>query len=207
MKRMTWIFALAACAAGYWGPGALAAEYRHPATGLVFPETLAGMGRISVHDYEPDSPGMGVSVGYKGPGMTATIYLYAAGMDAIPDGIDSPEVKEHFRQVVEEIVAYGRSNKQEDMRKTAEGEASFGTPGAERRALSADFRFSLDGASRRSKVDLLGWQNHFLKVRYTYETDVKDTAERTHGELMDLLADRMKPASAVPAEVPAGGGE
>lgn len=205
MIRRIWIFALLACAGGPWGLCARAEEYRHPATGLVFPEVLAGMGQISVHDYEPQSPGLGVSVGYQSPGATATIYLYTEGVAAIPDGVDSPEVKGHFRQVVADIVAYGRSNDHGNMRKTAQGEESFGAPGSERQALSADFRYSIGKSSRFSKLDLLGWRNHFLKVRYTYEAEVKEAAESRHAELLDILADMLRPVPVVPAEGPMTG--
>ncbi len=173
---------------------AFAADYRHPATGLVFPETLAGMARISVHDYEPDSPGLGISVGYQALGTAATIYLYTMGRAAIPDGTDAPEVQEHFRQVIGDIAAHGQAQGYERFRKTAEGETGFGPPGAEFRARTADMEYALAGEERLTKVDLLGWRNHFLKVRYTYAAGVQEAAERRHAELLDILADRMTAA-------------
>lgn len=202
MNRTIRTMALALLA---FGGGAFAADYRHPATGLVFPETLAGMARISVHDYEPDTPGLGISVGYQAPGTAATIYLYTMGREAIPDGTDAPEVQEHFRQVIGDIVAHGQASGHERLRKTAERVAAYGRPGAQRMALAADFRYSLQGETRRSKVDLLGWQNHFLKVRYTYDAGVREEAERRHAELMDILADRLQPAPA-DGNGPGGGG-
>ena len=204
MKNRTWMLALALGALVAGRCGAEPEPYRHPATGLVLPPTLADMRQTEPHDYEPDSPGLGVSVGYQAPGTTATIYLYTLGQAAIPDGAAAPEVEAHFRQVLEDIAAHGQAQGHERFRKTAEGEIGFGPPGAEFRARTADMQYALAGEERFTKVDLLGWRNHFLKVRYTYAAGAREDAERRHAELLDILADRMKAAAGAMSGAAAG---
>ncbi len=205
MKKGTWIFALALGALVAGRAEAEPKPYRHPATGLVLPPTLADMRQTEPHDYEPESPGLGVSVGRQAPGTTATIYLYTLGQASIPAGAAAPEVAAHFRQVLEDIAAHGQAQGYERFRKTAEGEIGFGPPGAEFRARTADMQYALAGEERLTKVDLLGWRNHFLKVRYTYAAGVREAAERRHVELLDILADRMKAADGEDSGAASGG--
>ena len=78
-------------------------SYRHPATGLVFPETLVEMPMVSLTDHEKDNPGLGVSIGYNAPGITVTVYLYTLGLRSISGDPASPILKEHFNQVIQDI--------------------------------------------------------------------------------------------------------
>ncbi|MDP2277273.1 MAG: hypothetical protein Q8K51_03525, partial [Nitrospirota bacterium] len=39
-------------------------QYRHPATGLIFPDSVEGIIRGNVTDFEGKNPGLGISVAY-----------------------------------------------------------------------------------------------------------------------------------------------
>ena len=70
--------------------GALAEAYRHNETGIVFPDRVTILEkRAEVTSYEAKSPGLGVSVGYDGPGITVTVYVYTMGMKSIPTDLNS----------------------------------------------------------------------------------------------------------------------
>ena len=78
-------------------------SYRHPATGLVFPDSVEGIVRGNVNDFEGKNPGLGVSVPYDRPGITVTVYIYTFGFKSIPNDLSSPALKNHFAQVMQDI--------------------------------------------------------------------------------------------------------
>ena len=96
-------------------------SYRHPATGLVFPETLVEMPMVSLTDHEKNNPGLGVSIGYNAPGITATVYLYTLGLRSISGDLASPILKEHFNQVIQDIYKVEKLGYYKFVKKTAEG--------------------------------------------------------------------------------------
>ena len=57
-----------------------AAPYQHPETGLLFEETMGGLTKGNVRNFEEKYPGLGVSIGYNAPGITATVYIYNLGL-------------------------------------------------------------------------------------------------------------------------------
>ena len=99
--RFGLLFLLLACTSPLV-PSAQTNSYRHPATGLVFPETLVEMPMVSLTDHDKN-PGLGVSIGYNAPGITATVYLYTLGLRSISGDLASPILKEHFNQVIQDI--------------------------------------------------------------------------------------------------------
>ncbi|MBU4460722.1 MAG: hypothetical protein KJ579_09150 [Verrucomicrobia bacterium] len=169
------------------GLDALAQPYRHPATDLVFPEQLAGLERGDVTDYETKSPGLGVSVGYNVPGITVTIYLYTMGMKAVPDDLTSQPLKRHFAGVVSDVFRAGESGAYANVKKTAEGSAALDGSEKGPRALHASFSYSQKGRDRLSHLYLMGFRNHFLKVRFTYDKDMQETAEAVRVKLLGAL--------------------
>ena len=74
--------------------GALAEAYRHNETGIVFPDRVTILEkRAEVTSYEAKYPGLGISVGYDGPGITVTVYVYTMGMKSIPTDLNSLVLK------------------------------------------------------------------------------------------------------------------
>lgn len=79
---------------------ACAAAYRHGRTGIVFPDRVATLEKEArVTDFEAEFPGLGVSVGYNGPGITVTVYIYTQGLDVIPTDLESYILMDHFFKI------------------------------------------------------------------------------------------------------------
>ncbi len=167
---------------------AAAEPFRHSETGMVFPDQLADMDRGEVTDYEAEQPGLGVSVGYNAPGITLTIYLYKMGMESVPDNIESAIFILHFKQVVDDVVQAGQLGYYGNLKKSTE--TSVPLPGRKNvpRVLAASFSYTQNGVDRLSKLYLLPFRNHFLKVRFTYDTVVHAKAEDVLGKFLDSLA-------------------
>jgi hypothetical protein len=71
--------------------------------GVEFPAQFAEGQRISTRDYEPASPGLGFSAGYRHRGAVSTVYIYDAKVSAIPDDIRAPVVVQQLEQAKGDI--------------------------------------------------------------------------------------------------------
>lgn len=165
----------------------LAEPYRHNATGLVFPDRLAMLEKKDeVTDYSAEDPGLGISLGYNGPGIIITVYLYTMGLENIPTDLQSPILQEQFRQAVNDIVQTAKAGYYVDLEKISEGEATWDATKV--KSLQASFRFKRNDQDVLSQVHLLGYKNHFLKLRITYAKDFpKEVLEEFFKELASLL--------------------
>lgn len=165
--------------------GALADAYRHAATGITFPDRMATLEKEKqVTDFEEKAPGLGIGVGYNGPGITVTVYLYTMGMKTIPANLKSSILKDHFKQAIGDIVRTGEMGDYSNVKKISEGEVAWGNTGADARSLHASFGYSQSGRDRMSHLYLLGFRNHFLKVRFTYDREMQETAEKVQTEFL-----------------------
>lgn len=188
MKKPVLVFAFAFFLFMPWLHEAAAEPFRHSETGLVFPDQLAGMDRGMVTDFEAEQPGLGVSVGYNAPGITLTIYLYNMGMESVPDNIESAIFISHFKQVVDDVVQAGQAGYYGNLKKTSETSVPLLIRKNGPRAFSASFSYTQNGVDRLSKLDLLPFRKHFLKVRFTYDRDIQATAQNTLEKVLEYLA-------------------
>lgn len=169
---------------------AFAEPYQHPATSLVFPDRLAGLDKVRVTDYEKDYPGLGLSVGYNAPGRTLTIYLYNMGMNSVPDDVTSPVLRQQFEQAANDIARVAEMGEYQNLRRLNEDEIVSISSNTGRKALSASFSFFQKnaGKDRLSKLYLMGYKNHFLKIPYTYDKDMQSEGEETFRKFLNELA-------------------
>lgn len=188
MKKLAWICSLVIFLLIPCVHGASAEPYMHHETGLVFPERLAGMDRGKVTDFETEQPGLGVSIGYNAPGITVTIYLYNMGMESVPDSLQSPVFRSHFKQVVDDVVQAGQLGYYGNLKKTSETAVSLSALQTGPNALCASFIYIQNDVERLSKLYLLPFRKHFLKVRFTYDRNIQSKAEDTLKKFLDYLA-------------------
>jgi hypothetical protein len=71
--------------------------------GVEFPPAFAEGQRISTRDFEPTSPGLGFSAGYRHRGAVSTLYIYDARTSAIPDDLNAGVVTAQFEQAKNDI--------------------------------------------------------------------------------------------------------
>jgi hypothetical protein len=151
----------------WFATGALAGPVAHATSGIVFPEVVAGFERTGFHDYESKHPGLGFSCSYRAAGMFATIYVYTAGLAAVPADIRHPALRKLREQTVREIVefAHGRGETaKQTIRRTVTARTSMG----ERLILFDGFTIDAPkGGLRSTYVWLWTARGHFVKVRLT----------------------------------------
>ncbi|NLB65172.1 MAG: hypothetical protein GX803_01710 [Lentisphaerae bacterium] len=146
-----------------------AEPYQHPDTGIEFPDRLGGLRKgPGAADYEAQNPGLGVSVRYEGPWEKADVYLYTLGLSTVPSNLQDPVLKDHFQETIREVAHFAENGLYEDFNIISTGEAAWQPGSTIPVSLHASFAFSQEGIELLSHLYLRGFQNHFLKVRFTY---------------------------------------
>lgn len=168
--------------------------YLNPETGILFPDHLPGMTKVSVVEYEKKHPGLGISVGYNGPRIAATIYVYNMRMTSVPNNIESPDFVAHFKQTAEDIFQAGRQGLWNNVRRTSEEILFVGQPETGLKAQCGSFSYSRNNDELLSKLCLFAYKNYFVKIRFTYAKDIKDKAEETFARLLDFVGNEIKVA-------------
>jgi hypothetical protein len=163
-----------------WACNSWAAPYRHPATGLVFPDQLAGLNGVGITEFDEGHPGSDVGIGYNGRNIVLTIYLYYPSAPSF----DTPDFKKHFDACVEEIMK-GRFKGE----KTAEGTVFLKSV---RGSLPVQFA-SFAGVDKNlgefvTSIYLTVYKGLFLKIRYTYGKSVQADGEATIKRVVDALS-------------------
>ena len=165
-----------------------AKPYTNPATGLIFPDKLAGLDRGKVTKFEKKHPGLGVSIGFNAPGITVTIYIYNLKYKKIPADLKSKIFQQHFAQVIGDVKHYGQKGKYRYLEEVSQGEIFLDEKtkkGA--KSLVASFSYTQSGKNRLSKLYLMGYRNNFLKIRFTYNTKVKAEAKQVMVQFQEEL--------------------
>jgi hypothetical protein len=162
--------------------------YAHAPSGLVFPEQLGGMMRTSVHDYEPDHPGLGMSFKYlSASGVAfADVYVFNAGLPRIDAGIGDPLVERMVKSAINDIYSFEPSGRYRGVSLIGREEVALDAgPGAPRMLL-ARFTYVTPSGPVFSNIYGMATRNHFVKVRFTYR---KEQAEEAQGLLTAFLQD------------------
>lgn len=135
------------------------------------PDAIASFERISFKDYRKESPGHGVSYGYRAPsGVTATVYIYNLGHTEIPSGIESQALKKAQTQAISEIIQLGASRGRA-FEHTLKSSISVPTKHGTKNALIDAFA-AKDG---KGQINTFLWlwaaNNSYFKIRLTVGTE------------------------------------
>ncbi|MDX2227597.1 MAG: hypothetical protein SFY92_10985 [Verrucomicrobiae bacterium] len=169
-------------------------DFVEPATGVRFPEKLAGLDRTMVVDYESEKPGLGMGIKYEGPvkGWVADLYLYSSGLPPGIPSLNDPGILAHFEQVQADLKTMEASGYYQNVKKLDSGVRTIGSGPHGLPALWAEYSYSArDGISRRSHVILGICRGHYFKIRYTYPASEKK-AETSLPLLLRALSDSLK---------------
>ena len=162
-----------------------AKEFVHEPTGLVFPDHLGAAERTEILDYETQHPGLGVGVRYRFDGIKFDVYIYDA-LEGRTSGISESAFARQFSQASNDI---------------ARRSAEVGSPEPEPRFLRRDpylniddnrpglvagFELVEDGVVKSSFLHLTVRNNHYVKIRATYEFTPENL--RAHYEMIRELS-------------------
>lgn len=165
---------------------AAAEPYKNPATGLVFPDAMAGMakGKVTVFD----AAELGVGIGYNLPGASITVFLYNLGMKEIPADVTSPDFKRQFEQAVGDIFQAGKMGVLQNISRLPGNEIVTVPGGSGRKALSASFTFRMQERDVNSKLYLTQYRNNWVKLRFTYDAAMQNTGEEIFQRFLSELS-------------------
>ncbi len=148
---------------------AYGAPVAHQASGIVFPDEIAGFSRERVEDYESKQAGLGFSYAYKtSAGVIGTVYVYTAGLPAVPANIDHPVMGQLREQTIRDIEQVARS-RNEVVRPGSKGTIKVNTEAGEVAVLFDSFIVSSPHGARNTFLWLWSARGHFLKIRVTRE--------------------------------------
>ena len=168
----------------------LAMSYRHVATGINFPAFIATLvKKEKVFNFETKQPGYGVSLKYDGLGIKVTVYVYTMGFKNIPSNLTSSTLQDQFKQATGEILLSKKMGHYSKLKKLSEDEVNWGNGEANIKSLHASYILTQEGKQLLSHLHLLGFKNHFLKIRYTYDSNVRKTAEKVQKDFLKELSD------------------
>jgi hypothetical protein len=149
----------------------------HAATGLAFPDEIAGLRREGVEDLEGRHPGLGFAYKYDGgPGWYATIYVYTLGIFEVPTAINEPTMARVHEQSIGDIFK-GAQQHDEKVDGPRPTDLKLQTEQGEVAALFDGFTVrSPTSGPRETFLCLWPARGHFLKTRFTAPGGSGDSA-------------------------------
>ena len=142
---------------------------------LVFNKKIGTLIKGETTDFEKKSPGLGMSVGYNAPGITLTVYKYNMGLKKIAPDPSSEMLTKHFRAIQQNIYSLEKQGKYKSVKEIMTETADIGN---KKKAHHTIFEYIQTGKKRMSHMYLWANNNFFIKVRYTYDVERIDEAER-----------------------------
>ncbi|MBC2736563.1 MAG: hypothetical protein HF981_19540 [Desulfobacteraceae bacterium] len=192
MKRFNRIVYIALVGCLLMVQNTFADRYRHSPTGMTFPDHMAKLEKEQITNYEEKHPGFGVSIGYNGPGITVTVFVYTMGMDTIPTDLNSSVIKNHFKQVKNDIVKAEKMGSYSEVEMISEGVVTWGDTGANVNSLLASFSYKQKNRKRLSYLYLMGFRDHFLKIRFTYNVEMQKEAEKVQEDFLREISSMLQ---------------
>lgn len=142
---------------------------------LVFKNKIGTLVKGEKHDFEKKYPGLGISVPYNAPGITLTIYKYNMGMKKIPEDTSSKVLQKHFKIIQSNIYSLEKEGKYKSVKKLLTETTDIGK---EKKALHSEFEYIQSGKKRKSHIYLWVHNDNFIKIRFTYDIEKKEVAEK-----------------------------
>lgn len=188
-KHGLWMSALSLFVAGGLAGGAfgqtIAAPCTEKATGLVFPASIGSLVFSGTHEYEDANDG--VDFRYSADGIAATIYIYNAGLERVPEGKDDPVHGQVMTQIKEDIKGMARQGIYQDL--VLGPDEIIGLAGEGRGLKARHFlaTYSFDGSSWHSHSYLVGYRDRFIKLRYSFRDEFRAEGEKQLAALLGWL--------------------
>lgn len=178
--------------------------------GVPSPKVILDFVRGAPTDNEAANPGLGVTIPYSHPHIQATVYIYSLGATSIPEGPLSEPVRQHFRQVMDEVelmAGLGGRGSARAVKKYATG-----SPDRGQEFLCAEFAVQQGERTFESYAYLTGHNNHFVKLRLTAPSEARASSTARafadafaavfwpHGQVAHVIPTRPTPDTVHPTD-------
>ena len=134
--------------------------------------------------------GLGSSYQYLGRGLSLTIYVYDAGVEAIPDGADNIPVCDQFEDAKNGVTKAGYR----DMALKSEQMVRLAPPGDVLLAREAVFEFVRQERKTISYVWVTAAAKNFIKLRFSLDAELRDEVPEARRALLDALGEAVQAA-------------
>jgi hypothetical protein len=164
--------------------------YTEKATGISFPVRLGLLAFEGVEEYEDVRHG--VAVKYSAIGVAGTLYIYNAGLKAIPSGVESPIHKDAMDMAVNDVKEVSRQGQYQDLVFDRGEIANLAGNEGGHRARHVSLAYTSQGIRWRSHIFVLGYKNQLVKLRFSYLDELRTSGEEQLKILTKWLNDAMK---------------
>jgi hypothetical protein len=146
--------------------------------GLPFPAFVEHLARAEQVDYEPQNPGLGVSVSYRGADTVATIYVYDRKLANVPADLRAPEIVREMDVALDELQQVVRAGRY----KSAQVRRQYALGAPAQRILYNAAELSLEHTTSQldSFIFITTQRGKFFKIRYTTRAHDGSTREAEH---------------------------
>ena len=116
--------------------------------------------------YRYPTPELGYSVTYESPSGRATVYVYNAGLETIPNELTGP-VNEQMLKAREEIKAIVEQGAYDSSTEGKIETVTIGGPAGKIKSLHTEFTIKAKGNEFDSETYIFPYNNYFIKFRIT----------------------------------------
>lgn len=169
---------------------AAAEPYRHPKTGIIFPDTINSLKLVRATDYEPLYAGLGTGISYRTETMRADIFLYDLQQGPIPDGASSPAAGKEFDQALGDI---GELEKQGTYKNVSTVIKKEIVPVGPVKFIHGVLTYEQNNIKLISHLYVTGYRGFFVKLRITYFASARETDEIIYAAFLSTMGDLMRP--------------
>lgn len=175
---------------GLTAGGGNADDPKLPGPKINFPE-VKDFTRSKIRTF-PDAK-LGYSIAYSNPSLIATLYVYNKGLEEIPDGAKSKTVKDEMKQVRADLQAAVKQGLYMSAKeKGAEEVVTLGGKGSPE-AVRQRFILEVEKVGEReSEAYVMGYKNHFLKIRISYAPADREEVGKKIATLLDAIGAAIK---------------
>lgn len=164
-------------------PGLAVAQEGRQAEKLVFELPASdGWDRGESRAFADKDAGFSVAYDSTDPAITVTLYQYSAGLDSIPDDVESNVVKKEMEGMQDGINQAKRLGYYDEVVKKEAKTVQL--DGSKVKALWCRFAIESRGEKTNSQCFMTTCKNRFIKIRITYAENDSEAAEKKLNRLL-----------------------
>ena len=158
-------------------------EYVERRTGIGFPAAIGSLRRWGVVSFAERDPGLGIAVRYTtNKGCRGDIFVYNLGLAEIPSDPDDQVIAQQLQQALGDIRTQERTGTYQDVSVQRSEVAHLGGAGSPK-VRHAVLSYVERGKREESHLYVTGYKNHFIKIRFTFAEQVRESCLAALGEL------------------------
>jgi len=167
---------------------ASAASVLHQASGITFPDVIAGFERTDIKDYESTAPGAGFQYSYHAKaGGVASVYVYTEQIKKMPTDVRHQMFGKIREQTASEIGRFAEMSGA-SVTKIDDSILHVGTKNGTTAVMAVSFIIQKkDEITTNTQLWIWVARNHLLKIRLTRKAESDFTAKQAYDFLEEMV--------------------